>query len=62
MQKTEQAALQDVVKITKGEMGIVERNKKIERSDKKNKRKHKHKKSHSKLLDKETGLLIDIEG
>ncbi len=62
MHETQQADLQDVVKISKGEMGIVERNKKIETQNKKTIKKRKRHKKNQKLLEKETGLLLDVEG
>lgn len=62
MLKNEKTNLQNVVEVTKSEMGIVERNKKLKNIQQNKKEKHKKRKKNQKLFDKETGLLLDIEG
>ena len=62
MMETEKTNMQDVVKVSKGEMGIVERDKRLETSQQNKKEKKKKRKINQKLFDKETGLLLDIEG
>ncbi len=62
MLKNEKTNLQNVIEVTKSEMGIVERNKKLKTIQQNKKEKHKKRKKNQKLFDKETGLLLDIEG